>query len=82
MSGLQIALDLGPLVIFFLSHEADEVDLTVTLLLLDDKNVSTIHRSDQDALGTEQIVVSFLVFGLLDLLDDEWEILSLHLSDH
>ena len=79
MSSLQITLDLRPLIVLLLRYEGDEVDLAVAFLLLDDQNVTTIHRCDQDALGSKQIVVSILILGLLNLLNNEWEILTRHL---
>ena len=54
----------------------------MALELLNDENLTIIHRRHQDALGSEQIVVSFLLLGLLDLLHDERKVLRRSLLDH
>ena len=59
-----------------------EIDLTMWFLLLYDQNITTIHCSDQDALGTKEIVVSVLLNHLLDLLNHKWKGFVLQLLHH
>ena len=80
VSTLQHALNVVPLFILVLGYVGTEVHLiTSTLLLLDHKDLTAIHFSDEDALSAEKVVVPFTIFVLLDLSHDEWQISILHL---
>ena len=82
MSGLEHTLYVVPLGIPVLGNVGLEVNLPMGLLFPDHENVAAIHRGHQNALGAEQVVVSFIIFGLPDLLDDERYLDVLGLLDH